>query len=100
MVVADNRDGIVECWQLLKQLRAEFAVAAHHLLFLGRQRARLQQDAVGYGDLSDVVQERAGNQITQDLLVEPERLAERTGIRRNPKIVAACIVVAHGDCVA
>ena len=56
--------------------RAEHGVGLDHRELLGRERARLEQDGVGDGDLAEVVQRRGAAQHADGAVLQPERPPE------------------------
>ena len=59
VVVADDELALAEEVDVAQDLRADHGVAAHQRVLLLGQRAGLEQDRVGHGDLADVVQQEA-----------------------------------------
>src|SRR5713101_8576056 len=59
VVVVDDGNGPAQEWHVLDEAPADFRMRAHDLPFVGRQRPRLEENAVRNGDLADVVEHDA-----------------------------------------
>src|SRR5947208_7815019 len=77
VVMPDDGAHLAERAEPGAQRIADDRMLAHHARLLRVERAAFEEHAVGYRDLTDVVQESAAAERGQVHLVEPNRRAER-----------------------
>ena len=95
VVMIDDGDGVPEKRHVLDETAAHRGMRPHDLPFVGGQRPRLEEDAVGNGDLADVMEHDAVLDVGELALRHAVSLGEGKGVDTHALRVGARAGVAR-----
>ena len=93
VVMADDRPYSPQEAQLAAEPIADHCVLLHQLVFVRRERPRLQEDRIGDADLPEVVKKAAARERRDVVLVEIQRAAT---ISTDPMATASSVIASQG----